>query len=208
MVYRLLHPKHRHNINKILLFGTFWLIFGMLYSLLEKGILGEATHYPSTGNYYDFNTSFFFTAISSSIMGLVLGAIEVIFLNKMFANRSFGKKIIYKTNIYLISICFFLLSLVIITNSHRLNLPFFHAEVFRTVFLFINNFVFLSILLYITVIIGITLFISEISDNIGQGVLKNFFMGKYHYTLREIGSVILRGKMKEIKLLTVSENRN
>ena len=34
-------------------------------------------------------------------------------------------------------------------------------------------------------IIGITLFISEISDNIGQGVLKNFFIGKYHTPLLE-----------------------
>ena len=185
MAYKFLHPKHRHNVNKILFFGIVWLIFGMLYSLLEKGILGEVTHYPSTGNYYDFSTSFFFTTLSSFIMGLVLGAIEVLFLNNMFGKRSFGQKILYKTIIYLISICLFLLSLVVITNSHRLNLPFFDAEVIKTVFLFINNFVFLSIVLYIAVIMGITLFISEISDNIGQGVLKNFFMGKYHTPLIE-----------------------
>jgi len=156
------------------------LIFGILYTLIEKGILGEATHYPSTGNSYEFSTSFFFTAISSSIMGLVLGAIEVLFLNRMFASISFGRKIFYKTSVYFISICLFLLSLIIIVNSHRLNLPFFHVDVIRSVFLFINNFVFFSILLYIAVIIEIALFISEIGDNIGQGVLKYFFLGKYH----------------------------
>ena len=185
MAYKYLHPKHRHNVNKILFFGIVWLIFGMLYSLLEKGILGEVTYYPSTGNYYDFSTSFFFTTLSSFIMGLVLGAIEVLFLNNMFSKKSFGQKILFKTFIYLISICLFLLSLVVVTNSHRLNLSFFDAEVIKTVFLFINNFVFLSIVLYIAVIIGITLFISEVSDNIGQGVLKNFFMGKYHTPLIE-----------------------
>jgi hypothetical protein len=36
------------------------------------------------------------------------------------------------------------------------------------------NFAFWSIAIYMATIIGITLFISEISDNIGQGVLKNF----------------------------------
>jgi adenylate cyclase len=180
MGYRFLHPKHRHNITKIIFFGIIWLIFGVLYTLIEKGILGEATFYPSTGNSYEFSTSFFFTAISSSIMGLVLGAIEVLFLNKKFASISFGRKIFYKTSVYFISICLFLISLIFIVNSHRLNLSVFHVEVIRSVFLFIKDFVFISILLYIAVIIGIALFISEIGDNIGQGVLKNFFLGKYH----------------------------
>lgn len=180
MGYRFLHPKHRHNITKIIFFAIIWLIFGMLYTLIEKGIMGEATYYPSTGNLYEFSTSFFFTAISSFIMGLVLGSMEVLFLSKMFSHRSFGKKIFYKTSIYLISICLFLLLSVTITNSLRLNLPFYNIEVIRTVFLFLNNFVFFSLLIYIAVIIGIALFISEIGDNIGQGVLKNFFLGKYH----------------------------
>ena len=64
-------------------------------------------------------------------MGLVLGAIEVLFLNKMFAIYLLVRKIFYKTSVYLISICLFLLLLVAIINSHRLNLPFYHVEVIR-----------------------------------------------------------------------------
>jgi len=185
MTFIFLHPKHRRNVNKIILFGVVWFAFGILYALLEKGILGELNHYPSTGNRYDFNTAFFFTSLGSFIMGLILGTIEVLFLNNMFGKKSFGQKIFYKTIIYLISICFFLLSLVVITNSYRLNVPLFDYEVLKTVLLFFYNFAFWSIVLYIGTIIGITLFISEIGDNIGQEVLKNFFIGKYHTPLVE-----------------------
>jgi len=185
MSFNFLHPKHRRNVNKIILFGIVWFVFGMLYSLLEKGILGELNHYPSTGNHYDFNTSFFFTSIGSLIMGLIMGASEVLYLSSIFGKRSFGQKIVYKTIIYLAAICFFLILLTGIMNSYRLNASLFDTEVIQTGFLFFYNFVFLSIVLYIGTIIGVSLFISEISDNIGQGVLKNFFIGRYHTPLVE-----------------------
>jgi hypothetical protein len=41
MNFIFLHPKHRRNVNKIILFGVVWFAFGILYALLEKGILGE-----------------------------------------------------------------------------------------------------------------------------------------------------------------------
>jgi hypothetical protein len=41
MTFIFLHPKHRRNVNKIILFGVIWFAFGILYALLEKGILGE-----------------------------------------------------------------------------------------------------------------------------------------------------------------------
>ncbi len=174
MAFNFLHPKHRHNINKIILFGIVWLTFGILYSFLEKGILGELDHYPSTGNQYDFKTSFFFTGLSSFIMGLIMGTVEILFLSNMFGKKSFGQKIFYKTIFYLTSIGIFLLSIVVIMNSYRLNVPFFDTEVIQTVRSFFYSFAFWSVELYMAAIIGITLFISEISDNTGQGVLKNF----------------------------------
>ena len=185
MAFNFLHPKHRRNVNKIILFGIIWFVFGILYSLLEKGILGELNHYPSTGNRYDFNTSFLFIGLSSFITGLIMGIIEILFLSNMFGKKSFGQKIFYKTIIYLMSICFFLISISAIMNSYRLNVTFFDTEVIQTMLLFFYNFAFWSIAIYMATIIGITLFISEISDNIGQGVLKNFFIGKYHTPLLE-----------------------
>ncbi|MCZ6703278.1 MAG: adenylate/guanylate cyclase domain-containing protein [Ignavibacteria bacterium] len=167
------------------MFGAVWVLFAILYSLLEKGLLGELNYYPSTGNYYDFGSSIFLTTLSSFIMGCLLGTFEVFILSRMFDKKSFGIKIFYKTIIYLSSIVFILISFEFIINSYRLNVSIFNEEVIQIMLLLFFNFAFWSIMLYVAVIIGITLFVSEISDNIGQGVLINFFIGKYHTPLVE-----------------------
>jgi len=162
------------------------MIFGILYAVLEKGLLGDLRFYPATGNAYDFNNSIIVIGTGSLIMGLVMGSVEVLYLGKLFQKRSFGEKLILKNLIYLIAICFFLICITFIGNSRALGLHPFHPEVFQSTsnFLF-TSFVFWSIVFYMAPIIGVTLFISEIGDNVGQGVLANFITGKYHKAREE-----------------------
>jgi hypothetical protein len=77
-----LSPKHKRNILRILPFGLFWGAFGLIYSILEKGLLGNLEFYPSTGNAYDSFAAFTITPVVSAIMGWMLGAAEIYyFLN-------------------------------------------------------------------------------------------------------------------------------
>jgi len=179
-------PKLKRNIYRILPFGLLWGVFAVIYILIEQGLLGDLDYYPSTGNSYDFGRSIFFTTIGSILMGLVFGTAEILFLNRFFTNRSFGAKIIIKTCVYLISILTFLFTLTFIINSSSLNLPIFDPAVVESVFAFFYNFAFWSIVIYMGVIINITLFIAEVSDNLGQGILKNFLTGRYHQPREEI----------------------
>lgn len=173
-------PKHKRNIYRILPFGFFWAAFGIIYSLIEKGVLGNLDYFPSTGNSYDFFSAIVITSILAAIMGWIIGAAEIFFLNKYFSQRSFGTKIIIKTFLYLIAICIFLVILTFTINSSRLDLPFYNPMVVTSVLSFFQNFVFWSAVIYMGAIINITLFILEVSDNLGQGVLMNFLLGKYH----------------------------
>lgn len=168
-------------IGKIIPFGIIWMAFGILYTLIERGLLGDLTIYPATGNPYSFKLSFIVVATASFFMGLLLGTIETVYLSKIFSNRSFGFKIFIKNLIYVLAICIFLLFVTFMGNSQIMDLPLFHPKVISSVFNFLfTSFVFWSIVLYIGAIIAITLFVSEISDNVGQGVLLNFLTGKYH----------------------------
>ena len=173
-------PKLKRIFYKILSFGIFWVAFGIIYVLLEKGLLGDSDHYPATGNSYNFGGTIYITPIASGFMGLILGSVEVLLLNSFFSKRSFGLKIILKTFLYLFAICSFLIILTFITNSLRLNVSIFDLVVVESVFNFFNNFAFWSVIIYMGAIINITLFVSEVSDNLGQGVLMNFLVGKYH----------------------------
>src|SRR5258705_13224424 len=104
----MLSPKTRRNISRIIPFGVIWLIFSIVYSLLEWGILGDLKYYPSTGNPYNFRANILVTPISALITGLLIGTIEILYFNKLFMKKSFSKKILYKCIIYLAIILSFL----------------------------------------------------------------------------------------------------
>lgn len=97
----MLKPTTYHKISQVIPFGIIFFVSGLLYALLEKGILGELNHYPSTGLPYDFEVSLYFS-FSVVIVGLVVGIIEVLFLKKLFIIKSFGQKILDKTLIYIL----------------------------------------------------------------------------------------------------------
>lgn len=176
----MLTPKASRNIIRIIPFGLIWLIFSLIYSFLEKGLLGDLTFYPSTGNPYNFLGNIIITAISASISGLVVGTFEILYLSKVFSNKSLGKKIIYKTIIYIFIMISFLLINSLISNSFRLDSNVFDQYVWYNVLVFFSDFAFWSVAMYISAIIGVSLFYAEVSENLGQGVLINFFTGKYH----------------------------
>ena len=93
-------PNHRRNLNRILPIGIIYLVSGIVYSLNEKGLLGDLDYYPATGNLYAFPDNMLITAGFAFITGLLIGTIETLYLYKLFINRSFTQKILFKTVIY------------------------------------------------------------------------------------------------------------
>lgn len=177
--------KHTQRIRTIFQFGTIWLVCGIVYSLLEKGLLGTSDHYPATGNPYHFKESMIINSIATFVMGMIQGLIEFYFLRKLFITMSFRKKIISKTFIYVLLIILFILCLNTVYNSNALHVSIFSSEVLRMNLLFIKTFSFWSIIIFVGFIVLLCLLFSEISDYIGHNVLTNFFNGKYHRSKTE-----------------------
>ena len=176
----MLSPKTRRNIARIIPFGLIWLTAGVIYSLLERGLLGHLRYYPSTGNPYNFAGTLVVTIITASLLGLFFGALEIFYFSGLFARRTFTSKIVFKTLIYLCINIFFLLLNTLIYNSTTLDKSILDAAVWKNVMMFFFSFSFWSVEVYIAFVIGISLFYTEVSENLGQGVLHNFFVGKYH----------------------------
>ena len=176
----MLSANTRRNIARIVPFGLIWFFAGIVYSLLERGLLGNLSYYPSTGNPYDFTGTLVVTAITALLLGFFFGALEIYYFSGLFAQKSFTTKIVFKTVIYLCINVFFLLLNSLIYNSTALNRPILDAEVLKNVMMFFFSFSFWSVEVYIAAVIGISLFYTEVSENLGQGVLHNFFVGKYH----------------------------
>lgn len=181
----MLSPKFKRNIRQIIPIAFIWLFFGIIYALLEKGILADSFEYPATGTQYNFKKSFPYTVFGSFLAGWIIGALEVLYLNRLFNRQNFTVKIIAKTIIYVLIICAFLFILSLITNSILQELPVSDPLVLQSVEYFVRDFAFWSVVIYIGAMVIVSLFVSEVSNNLGQGVLKNFISGKYHKPIQE-----------------------
>lgn len=144
----MLSPKIKRNIYRILPFGVIWLIFSLVYVQLEKGILGDLDYYPSTGNPYNFSKSIFITPVSALSVGLLIGASEVLLFNKWFSTRSFTKKIVYKSLIYMAIIIAFLTGTSAIAHSIELNTSLLDKQVWTYAWAFLSDYAFLSVAVY------------------------------------------------------------
>src|SRR5215468_5165068 len=138
----MLSPKAKRTIYRIVPFGVLWVIFSIVYVVLEKGILGRLENYPSTGNPYNFHRNIFITPIAALVTGLIIGAIEILYFNKLFIQKSFTKKIIYKSICYLAIIVLFLLIVLVIADAAQLQTSIFNKQVWEYARAFFSSYAF------------------------------------------------------------------
>ncbi|WP_422079517.1 adenylate/guanylate cyclase domain-containing protein [Ulvibacterium sp.] len=181
----MLHPKYKRYFRQTLAFGLIWLAFGLIYVLLEKGILGRLTIYPSTGVEYDFKNALIHVGIGSFLAGLIQGWIEVTWLRKHFAKNRFWVKILFKSAFYLLFLTLFLILLALITNARRLGIPIYDPIAFENVSQFIRSFAFWSVIIYAAAGLDVALFYSEANAHLGNGAIYNYALGKYHKPKQE-----------------------
>ncbi len=175
--------KNKRILLQLIPFGLIPFIFSIVYSFLEKGILGNHPFYPSTGNPYAFQLVI--PAIVSMLAGLTVGVLEVFYVNRWFQARSFFKKIVLKSIIYLLTTIAATLIIIITVNVLEFEENLLDRSIWNILTLFPSSLSFWSIIIYFTLSVLFCLFYAEVSDNIGQAVLLNFFTGKYHQPLEE-----------------------
>ena len=175
----------KRNFYRILPITVIWVFYGLIYAFLEKGILGNLEYYPSTGNPYNFSGQFPTYFMLVIVGGIAAGAFEVLYLSNQFLKRTLFQKILYKTSIYLLIITSFIITSSTLTNAAELNKSILDPEILNNVTIFVTSFAFISLTLFVASIIIVSLFYTEVSENLGQEVLSNFFTGKYHKPLQE-----------------------
>ena len=178
------HPLYKRYFRQILSFGIIWLFFGLTYVMLEYGLIGKLTLYPTTGNKYNVYNSLIMVSFSCFLMGLTQGSIEILWLKKYFEHKSFWIKILFKSIFYLFFVLTFLIVITLINNAHLYKTSIFDPIVFDSLLVFMKEFSFWSVIIYTGIILDIALFYSEIKDYLGKNVLFNY-LGKYHKPKQE-----------------------
>lgn len=177
-------PIIKRNIYRILPFGLIWLIFACLFLWIEYAAIGDQANTPEAA--IKISSSILVFALSGiTLIGLLIGCIEILFLNRLFAKQSFIVKIISKFFIYM---CFFFLMILInypIAASIELNTSILDEKVWDKYTTFFFSLTHVSAIIQLTFSLLISLLYSEISENLGQNILLNFFTGKYHHPKSE-----------------------
>lgn len=172
--------KHRPHMRRIILFATVWLLAGILYSIVAKGLLGDSDSYPSTGIPYDFPSALLITSVICAITGAIIGALEAYVMHRAFRRQSSMMRLGMKAVLYSAGILTFLLGINSIYLAHVLNVSLFHPEVLRLGALSLQAAWFWSIIAYVAFMATVVLLLSELQQHIGPGVLRNFFTGRYN----------------------------
>jgi adenylate cyclase len=180
----MLSPKLRRNVSRVIPYGAMWLVFSMVYTLLEKALLGNLKYYPGTGNPYAFERNLFSIPTVALLTGLLIGMLEVVYFSKWFIKQSFSKKIAYKSLIYFFIIIVFLMFLFIM-NAGDMIYNLADKRLLLIAWAFFSDYSLIGIVVYTAFIILITQFYAEVSESIGPGILSNFFLGKYHRPVEE-----------------------
>ncbi len=171
--------NHKRQIRQVLVFGVIWVLFGLIYILLEFGLIGNLKTNPMTGNSYSFKESFLIVTVGSFLTGIFQGAIEVFWMKKFFEKLVLWKIFVFKSIFYLMLIIAFMSLLTLITYSILLDRNFFDPEVFNSLLEFMSEFSFWTIVIYTGITLDTALFYSEIEAFIGKNALLNY-LGKYH----------------------------
>ena len=177
-------PKYKRNINRIFPFGIIWLVFSLIYTILERGLLGDLNFYPSSGLKYIFGQNIIIIPLLATLFGTIIGILEILYFNRWFIQISFTKKIIYKSFVYLLIILFLLIIIFLTATSEATN-AISSKEFWIVMFSYFTDYSFLGILTYIASIILMTQFYTEVSESMGTGLLSNFFLGKYNKPVEE-----------------------
>ena len=151
-------PKTKRDIMRILPFGFIWMVFTIIYLLLEKGLLGDLTTYPSTGNPYRYGLITIYYLVLITLVGLGIGTVEVEYLSHRFANKSFLSKIIWKSLIYAVFMILLLTCIRLFGYSITYNTNLADPRVWDSIQVFLVSRVFWTVELYMAIIIISTLF--------------------------------------------------
>ena len=174
-----LSPALSRNLFKILTFGFLWSIGGLIFTLLEYGVIGDLDYYPSTLVTYNVKNNIVATPIISFFGGALLMILDILIINKRVMRRSFLIRITLKAALFLVIILSTTLMSAIIGTSITLGRAPFDAEVLDSLGKFFGNFAFWSIQIYAGFVTILYLFIVEVSESLGYKVFWNFFTGRY-----------------------------
>jgi adenylate cyclase len=168
----------KRDLYKILFLIFFWECCAIFITYYDASVSGFKSEID--GEHYSFLFTLISTIINCLIGASILGSLEVLLLSKLLRKKPLGFGLLIKTTIYMIFILFFTSLGTLYQYSHDIAKPVFSSEVLQQYFMYYLSARVFSSMIFWGIACMLALFILQINEKFGQGVLINFLLGKYH----------------------------
>jgi adenylate cyclase len=175
----LISPRLKNNIHRVIPFGIIWLLFGIIFLVVEYAATNRY-EYKVDGVIAPNFLILVFALTAVTMVGLIIGIIELLFINKIFEKANFVTTFLGKLIIYSFSLFFLICLLYPIAASIELGINVSDNLVWEKFTEYLDSIAFLSTGFQMGVSLVFTLFYNEIHHKIGSKTFTNFLTGKYH----------------------------
>ncbi len=156
------------------------LIFYVFMEMSIEDYTATAYNFYDLGYEYNFPRVLIIGLLVTIIVGVLLASFEVLIFDKYFRKRPFGYVLLFKAVFYSLNIFVFTSVATYLSLTFILEKPFFHEVVNNRFAQYLGSPKLWALMTYWGVVVLTSLFIVQISDKLGQGVLLNYILGKYH----------------------------
>jgi len=189
-----LSPRVRRNTLRIVPFGLIWFFVDQVFSVSNRAAAGTPSGVPDTAIEVDLGI-YLFASLAVAAVGCLVGAIELLYLNRRLASLSLGSKLVAKTLFYTVLLACVVLVTFPIAAAMEMNTGLADRRVWDRLGGFLISGASLSTGVQLTASLVLSLFYAEISEHLGPRVLTNLLTGRYH-TPKEERRVFLFSDMK------------
>ncbi|MDT0607062.1 adenylate/guanylate cyclase domain-containing protein [Croceitalea rosinachiae] len=176
--------KNKYYLKRILPFGIIWLSIALLIMWSQYAVNPEQIEIIESDVPLTFEIVIF-ASVSIFLVGCIVGCIEVFIVNKLFIRQSFPKKIIGKLLLYTLVLSVLVLILYLLAASIVSNASMFSKKIWGEYVAFFLSITHISTWIQLLFSLLASLLYAEVSENLGQNILYNFFTGRYHRPVDE-----------------------
>ena len=157
-------PKAKRNISRITPFAIIWLLIGWIFDITVFDVTHDQNLNPDTGISYTIPV-LIFASLANVLVGLIVGILEVVYLEKRFSNRSLSAKFFYKFLLYLTFLIIIIVLLFPVASTLETGISLLEVDAWQKLGRFLISISFLITLFQLSVKLMVSLIYSAISEN-------------------------------------------
>ncbi|MBL4594900.1 MAG: adenylate/guanylate cyclase domain-containing protein [Flavobacteriales bacterium] len=174
-------PQTKMNIKSVVIITVSWTLIGIFLTLYNKALLSSPNFSLGPSPIYNFNVQLILWSSISFVGGIIGGTFLVSINSKVFRKKSFRYALI--TTAYSFTLMFVLLLMIFITIRAKIalgetatfqNMIDLILEMLTSFYGLANYFLWGTVTL-------LTLFMLQVNDKFGPGILRKFLYGKYFH---------------------------